>query len=271
MLNRMERYCKEPLVTKNLVLSVFPGIDILGRAFEEEGFCVVRGPDVLWGGDIRAFHPPAGVFEGVIGGPPYQEFSPLVNLMKAKGVKPRHPNLIPEFVRVVSEAKPSFFVMENVKPAPVPKVSGYNTHSFILCPTWLGEEQRRQRRISFGVCDGDAVDLRHWIEYVALELSETENAVFQGSPDNSDEAKQLGGHGPLRYHGAVTASDGGSSVKMERYRAITEMCRLQGLPEDFFGKDSPFRMDAKRQLIGNAVALPVGRAIARAIRMAPTV
>jgi hypothetical protein len=28
-------------------------------AFEQEGFTVVRGPDVLWGGDIRRFHPPS--------------------------------------------------------------------------------------------------------------------------------------------------------------------------------------------------------------------
>lgn len=54
---------------RDLVLSIFPGIDLLGRAFEEEGFCVVRGPDLLWGGDVRAFHPPAGVFGGVIGVP----------------------------------------------------------------------------------------------------------------------------------------------------------------------------------------------------------
>jgi len=30
-----------------LVLSIFPGIDILGKGFEEEGYCVVRGPDRL--------------------------------------------------------------------------------------------------------------------------------------------------------------------------------------------------------------------------------
>jgi DNA (cytosine-5)-methyltransferase 1 len=35
-----------------LVLSLFPGIGMLDSAFEQEGFCVVRGPDVLWGGDI---------------------------------------------------------------------------------------------------------------------------------------------------------------------------------------------------------------------------
>src|SRR6185436_8832391 len=51
-----------------LVLSLFPGIGLLDMAFEEEGFCIVRGPDLLWGGDIRKFHPPAGRFDGVIGG-----------------------------------------------------------------------------------------------------------------------------------------------------------------------------------------------------------
>ena len=33
-----------------LVLSLFPGIGLLDMAFEAEGFCVVRGPDLLWGG-----------------------------------------------------------------------------------------------------------------------------------------------------------------------------------------------------------------------------
>lgn len=58
-----------------LILSVFPGIGMLDRGFEEEGFCVVRGPDLLWGGDIRRFHVPANHFAGVIGGPPCQDFS----------------------------------------------------------------------------------------------------------------------------------------------------------------------------------------------------
>ena len=46
-----------------LVLSLFPGIGLLDMAFEEEGFCVVRGPDLLWGGDVRSFRPPAGKFD----------------------------------------------------------------------------------------------------------------------------------------------------------------------------------------------------------------
>jgi DNA-binding XRE family transcriptional regulator len=52
-----------------LILSLFPGIGLLDKAFEEEGYCVVRGPDPLWGGDVRNFHPPAGRFDGIIGGP----------------------------------------------------------------------------------------------------------------------------------------------------------------------------------------------------------
>ncbi|MFZ2407129.1 MAG: DNA cytosine methyltransferase, partial [Methylobacter sp.] len=58
-----------------LVLSLFPGIGLLDRAFEDLGFCVVRGPDLIFGGDIRRFSVPAGRFDGVIGGPPCQDFS----------------------------------------------------------------------------------------------------------------------------------------------------------------------------------------------------
>lgn len=40
----------------SLVLSLFPGADLFGMAFEAEGFCVVTGPDVMFGRDIRDFH-----------------------------------------------------------------------------------------------------------------------------------------------------------------------------------------------------------------------
>lgn len=99
----------------NLVLSCFPGIGLLDQAFEEAGFTVVRGPDRLWGGDIHRFHVPAGVFAGVIGGPPCQVFSSAGHLNAAG--KSSKLDLIPEFVRVVSEARPAFVVMENVRGA----------------------------------------------------------------------------------------------------------------------------------------------------------
>lgn len=132
-----------------LVLSLFPGIGLLDMAFEEEGFTVVRGPDVLWGGDIKRFHPPPDKFDGVIGGPPCQAFSRLRYLILHRGKKLAE-NLIPEFERVIGEAKPCWFVMENVPAAPEPSVPGYSVQSQLLNNRWVGGEQNRARRISWG-------------------------------------------------------------------------------------------------------------------------
>jgi site-specific DNA-cytosine methylase len=94
-----------------VVLSLFPGADLWGRAFEELGFCVVRAPDTLWGGDIREFRPAKGRFDGIIGGAPSQVFSrAAINGSKAL-------NLIPEFLRVVSAANPRWAILENVREA----------------------------------------------------------------------------------------------------------------------------------------------------------
>ena len=137
----------------SLVLSLFPGIGLLERAFEEEGFCVVRGPDLLWGGDIRTFHPPSDVFDGVIGCPPCQAHSRLVPIIRANGYE-LAPDLIPEFERVVAEAQPSWFLMENVELAPIPKLDGYQVHAPLFNIRWIGGEQSRKHRFSFGTRDG---------------------------------------------------------------------------------------------------------------------
>src|SRR5205085_6182311 len=106
-------------------------------AFEEEGFCVVRGPDLLWGGDIRRFHPPAGKFDGVIGGPPCQAFSRLRHIVEANGYETA-PNLIPEFERCVAVARPLWFLMENVPAAPLPHVACYRTDTLMVRDDWVG-------------------------------------------------------------------------------------------------------------------------------------
>lgn len=48
---------------------------------------------------------------------------------------------------------------------------------------------------------------------------------------------------------------------------IGEMCRLQGLPADFLA-DAPFTVHGARQLVGNGVPLPMGRAVAAAVARA---
>jgi len=222
-----------------LVLSLFPGLGLLDRAFETEGFCVVRGPDVIWGGDVRAFHAPEAVFDGVIGGPPCQMFSKLVWLVRANGFESKYGNLIPEFERVCSEAQPTWFLMENVPEAPTPVVPGYTVWQCTLNNRWFadksgnGARQHRTRRFSFGTQDGRSL---------AFDI-----ALF------ADPVKAL----------SVLGNTGGGALT-PRLESLDEMCALQGLPREFH-HGLPFTHSAKRQAIGNGVPVPMGRAVARAV------
>jgi DNA (cytosine-5)-methyltransferase 1 len=247
----------------SLVLSLFPGIGLLDMAFEEEGFCVVRGPDLLWGGDIRRFHPPAGAFQGVIGGPPCQMFSRFRFLNPAAG---KHGNMIPEFERIVDEARPDWFVMENVPDAPTPAVDGYVVGDTLLNNRWLGEEQDRKRRFSFGSPHG----YRLRVEVAALET-----ALYAQSVNGGNRAVPVrmvrdgkGGHKPKSTAAKAPTVSGGHGAPFDRETmSIGRMCELQGLPEDFLS-EAPFTAHGKRKVIGNGVPLPMGRAIAKAVKAA---
>lgn len=251
---------------RELVLSVFPGIDLLGRAFEEEGYCIVRGPDVLWGGDIHNFHPPRGVFQGVIGGPPCPFFSRLRFLNPLCGQK--EGNLIPEFCRVVDEAAPLWWLMENTRESPIPELVGYQVKSWLLNNRWFGGEQHRVRRITFG--HQHNADLQFDVALFeapvqALAVTSSQDAIpvkLGGSGKVKASLKPvavLAGHGPY---------DRGDGTSQYPKRTWAEMCELQGLPGDFLS-DSPFTATARRQLIGNGVPMTLGRAIAGAIRKIP--
>lgn len=258
-------------MSQPLVLSLFPGIGLLDMAFELEGFCVVRGPDVLWGGDIRRFHPPAGKFDGVIGGPPCQAFSRLRYLNPLAGQK--HGNLIPEFERCVLEAQPAWFLMENVEAAPLPNIVGYGPSGGMLNNRWFGAEQQRERRITFGHRGppGQHVNIRAYLEINLFEAPLCEFAVTRSAAAVPD---RYGGSGKIKKSlrpPAVLAGHGdganGDRARGLTARSVEEMCRLQGLPEDFLS-EAPFTAEGKRHVIGNGVPLPMGRAIARAVKRA---
>jgi len=254
---------------------------------------VVRGPDVIWGGDIRTFHPPLGVFDGVIGGDPCQSFSSLVNLVRAKGLEPSFPDMTGEYQRVIDETQPAFFLRENVPRAPDVKPAGYDVRSFLLCNSTLdsgdgtGNEQMRRRRFWFGVRDGECPELRAFMDFALFELPDTVGAVMNEPANNPPgrsrkKVTAVGGHdgtadaiggyrkardrarsAPVtgRNEGAVGAP--GIDYSPPR-RTLEEMCRLQGLPEDWL-KHQPWTMQAKRKIVGNGVAVPMGRQLARAI------
>jgi len=235
-----------------LVLSLFPGIGMLDMAFEREGFCVVRGPDLLWGGDIRAFHPPPGKFDGVIGGPPCQAFSRLRHLVKANGYS-LAANLIPEYERCVSEARPQWFLMENVPDAPRPVVSGYSVHAQLIRDVWVGGETSRMRRFSFGSLDGRRLD----VGVLALHRTDTEPAIL-ASGGHRDVPVSIGGSGKRKRRHSGRHLSGGYFAKA---------CRLQGLHEDFLA-DAPFTVAGKIKVVGNGVPLAMGVAVARAVKRA---
>ena len=264
----------------NLVLSIFPGIDMLGRAFEEHGFCVVRGPDVLWGGDIRAFHPPAGVFHGIIGGPPCQCFSPLAHMVRYNGYEPKFGNLIPEFERCIREAQPQWFLMEEVPDAPLPIVEGYAAWSCLLDNRQLGEAQRRVRRWTFGVPGSRYRVLQ--IETVALENPHFEYAVCGGTRGESGISRECRGVGDPDAVARARARKRGKpkpalrkeqrlnscvGFNVKSQSSLARLCELQGLPADFLA-DAPFTVAAKCKAVGNGVPMAMGRALARAVREA---
>jgi DNA (cytosine-5)-methyltransferase 1 len=251
-----------------LVLSLFPGIGLLDMAFEEAGFCVVRGPDLLWGGDIHRFSPPAGKFDGIIGGPPCQAFSRLRHMVEANGFQTAK-NLIPEYERIVSEARPQWFVMENVPDAPKPVIGGYGVRDQQVRDVWCGGLTERIRRFSFGINLGDPRnhDLpKFQIETLALH-GFGEGTVVAGhglAPGQRDRARQA----VVCDGRAVPVKRGGSgkdkATATEFVMALSEMYALQGLPTDFLD-EAPFTVHGKRKAVGNGVPLPMGRAVAKAV------
>lgn len=247
-------------MASQLILSVFPGIDLLGRAFEEvwPEACVVRGPDIIFGSlhDIKRFHPPSGRFDGLIGGPPCQAFSDLVHLVRQRyGDEKVAENLIPEFERVVYEAQPAWFLMENVPNAPLPAVPGYAIADVLLNNRSFGGEQERGRRFSFGVLGDHAVSLLRYVEIELFEPIEWAPAVLAS---RGQQVIKMGSAGVMKKNGRERKPSG------MYYR---DSLRLQGLPDDFLDK-TPFTSEGKQKVVGNGVPLPLGRAIAKAVKAA---
>ena len=246
----------------SLVLSLFPGVGLLDRAFEEAGFCVVRGPDLLWGGDIGLFHPPAGRFDGVIGGPPCQRFSQLANLVRhVYGEEKVAPNLIPEYERCVAEAAPRWFLMENVPAAPEPVVVGYVVRSELVADFWVGGETTRKRRFSFGTADGARLE----VEQRIMDRTRAPLPAVLASGGRWVPVA-IGGSGKPKRKKVRRANgreENGYIYGAKTVRFWEEAKLAQGLAPDF---DLPgMTVAAKIKAVGNGVPLALGRAIAAAV------
>jgi DNA (cytosine-5)-methyltransferase 1 len=212
-------------MTRGLVLSLFPGAGLLDKGFEREGFAVLRGPDTVFGQDVRSLHlvNHSGVFEGVIGGPPCQDFS------RARRRPPSGHGLamLREYVRIVTEAQPIWWLMENVPGVPDVRITGYVTQRFNLFASEFGLAQERNRSFQFGSRDG--------VKLCLLRRTQSQKILP-----------------------AVMATYG------KDHRTFADVCELQGLPRNF---DLPgLSRSAKFRAVGNGVPVPMAAAVAQAIR-----
>lgn len=224
----------------------------------------MRGPDLLWGGDVKFFHVPSNKFDGVIGGPPCKKFSSMTNIVRARyGESAVAENLIPEFERIVCQARPRWFLMENTRHAPLPQAHGYAISSLLLNNRSFGSPQNRVRRFSFGVCGDVSVSLLRHLHPLALEHARFERAVLAGHSGSGTGLKYSGRrkdgtHYEIKHKARM-------SIERASARSLKDDLELQGLPGDMLDH-APFTVKGKRQVVGNGVPLPMGRSIALAVR-----
>lgn len=210
-----------------IVLSLFGGAGLLDRGFEQAGFCVLRGPDTLFGQRVEDFQAGhlVGHVEGVAGGSPCQDFS-RARRHKETGEGRR---MMQEFARVVTEAQPTWFLLENVPNVPHLAVDGYDVQRIYASAHEFGMRQRRERVFQFGHRPGDD-------ELVFLR-------------------RTLSRPGP--WAKTVTS-------KMT-HRNYGDLCELQGLPRDALSRSGLSRSQ-KILAVANGVPVPMAQAIAEAIR-----
>ncbi len=217
-----------------LVLSVFPGLDLFGREFEAAGYTVLRGPDLLWGGDARTFHPPPGIFAGVIGGPPCKFHSVTTHLPSVRHTKSE--DLTSEFLRIVDEAEPKWAVMENVRGVLNKKLMP-STWSCVRLRDWD--------------CGGRTFRIRYfWIWPSTLVLAPSKRP---GKPEHSVLASSWKDHnGTKKFHGH-------SHITLEK------AAELQGY-SDLLPILEPLGRQFGIILLGNGVPRAMGSYVAKATK-----
>ncbi len=214
-----------------LVLSVFHGADLFGMAFESVGFCVVRASEKELGFDVRNFHPLPDKFDGIIGGSPCQDFS-MAN-RNHRTLTGYGAEMVKEFCRLVVEARPQWFVLENVPQVPDISIDGYSIQRINLNSKNFGSGQNRARCFQFGSLDNRVLQI-------------PEHLRLSGKVQRS----------PSRLEKACLASEG----KKKDRRKFSDFCKLQGLPENF--KLPMLTKTMNYQVVGNGVPLNLGRAVA---------
>jgi DNA (cytosine-5)-methyltransferase 1 len=235
----------------------------------------------------------------IFGGPPCQSFSLLraKNKLKGEGLENVY-----QMQRFVEAMRPKVFVCENVEMlfklcmfpirAEFEKFKGYKVKAFNLNAEDFGVPQSRKRAFFIGIRDDLPLTLKSfkedhwsksyngWLDYLNSKLGYERDRVGVYLKRSSDVAGRLHNEAAFTITGAerpcIRSASGSLSKGIQvnsfmrqvcgieqRYLRIDEIQCLQGFPKDyeFFGN-----VVSVRQQIGNAWCVPVGRAIAEAIK-----
>ncbi|MDR1279781.1 MAG: DNA cytosine methyltransferase [Opitutaceae bacterium] len=137
--------------------------------------------------------------------------------------------MLHEFARVVFEAQPDWWLMENVPGVHDLMIEGYTIQRLNLNASECGCRQNRLQTLQFGSRDGLMLVCDRAVTFRTLERT-------------------------------CLASEASRSDR----RGWGDFCELQGLPRDF---DLPgLSVAAKYRAVGNGVPVPMARVLARAVR-----
>lgn len=187
---------------QSLVLSLFPGIDLLGRAFAAAGHCVVKGPDVLFDECIEEFTAPPHRFDGVIGGPPCTNYSDANRRRDAE----EGDRLVNHFLRIVDESRPTWFLMENVRNVPDVQIAGYTVQRLDTFDADFGGRQSRLRHIQFGHREGFIIRPVRTKAPRPVTLSPTVTTAPTGPGDRHCRRLDKQGFGPMPLRSLTPAA-----------------------------------------------------------------
>lgn len=219
---------------RQLVLSLFPGVGLLDKAFIDSGFCVVQAADKLTGGDIVDFIGMPRRFDGIIAGPPCQGFS----IANSHRLDETHHSVIMSrelmrhTCRIIEECKPAWFLVENVPCVPDIRVRNYSVQRIPITDFECGGPQFRCRHIQFG---------------------SVKNHVIRPTRVNDCTRNRRKGR---RIESVTTKT----SIHVD----FPDLCKKQGLKTvltlEGWSKKAKFRA------VGNGVPLTIGKVLADAVK-----
>jgi len=291
---------------KPRVVDLFSGCGGMTLGFEQAGFDVVAAFD-NWKPAVEVYkanfkHPITQIDlnedeaqelineekpDVIVGGPPCQDFS----IAGGRDFSGKRANLTLRFAEIVINAKPNFFVMENVyniQGTPVlSKVldqfskAGYGLTHGIFDASLMNVPQRRKRYFVIGELGGESDGLRTLIEkslakksltvreylgdklktdfYYMHPRSYARRAVFSiDEPSSTIRGVNRPIPQTYKFHNA----DAAKSVDKVRALSSTERGLLQTFPEDFIFLGPKTSVE---QMIGNAVPVNMANFIAQRI------